>query len=91
MRIHLRAHIEAAGAALARIDDQHPVHRAEILAEFQRYAAQTMYMFYGAGSSPGYQLAQPWLGNFGVYRTHTIGSAGNEIYTHLWIDNSKKS
>jgi len=64
--------------------------RTAILQEFQRYAAGTMYLLFGAGSSPGYQLAQPWLGNFGVFNTHTTGSAGNELYTHLWIDNSKK-
>jgi len=57
----------------------------------ERYAAGTMYLLFGAGSSPGYQLAQPWLGNFAVYRTHALGSDGNEVFPKMWIDNTKKN
>ncbi len=92
-------HVGADGKPDAHLDDliakqrgESDIHkRTALLQDFQRYAANTMYLFFGAGSSPGYQLAQPWLGNFAVYRTHAIGSDGNEIYPKLWIDKSKKS
>jgi len=92
-------HVGADGKPDAKLDDLIAKQRVEtdlnkrtsLLQEFQRYAAGTMYLMFGAGSSPGYQLAHQWLGNFAVYRTHALGSEGNEIYTKLWIDNSKKA
>ena len=92
-------HVGADGKPDARLDDLIAKQRSEgdikkrteILQDFQRYAAGTMYLLFGAGSSPGYQLAHPWLGNFAVFRTHALGSDGNEIFPKMWIDSTKKS
>jgi ABC-type transport system substrate-binding protein len=65
--------------------------RAEILKELQRYMAKKMYTLSSAGDSTRFELAQPWLGNWGVYRTYSPdGSPPNETFAHLFIDSSKK-
>jgi ABC-type transport system substrate-binding protein len=67
--------------------------RAEILNEFQRYAAKTMYTFEGPGDSTRFELGQPWLGNWGVFRTSggTSGSPPNETFPFMYIDNTAKA
>jgi peptide/nickel transport system substrate-binding protein len=65
--------------------------RLEVLRELQRYMAKKMYTLSSAGDSTRFELAQPWLGNWGVYRTYSPdGSPANEVFPHLFID-SKKS
>jgi ABC-type transport system substrate-binding protein len=65
--------------------------RAEVLKDFQRYAAKTMYVYFGAGASTEFEMAQPWLGNWGVYRTAPGGADSNETFPYLYIDPDKKA
>jgi ABC-type transport system substrate-binding protein len=66
--------------------------RLELMKEIQRYYAQKMYTLAGAGDSTRFELAQPWLGNWGVYRTFSPdgGSPANELYPYMFIDSEKK-
>jgi hypothetical protein len=65
--------------------------RSEILKEIQRYHARKMYTLSSAGDSTRFELAQPWFGNWGVYRTYSSdGSPANETFPHLFIDSAKK-
>jgi hypothetical protein len=68
-----------------------PPRRGELLKELQRYAARTMYVYFGAGAASEFQMAQPWLGNWGVYRTAPGGADSNEVFPYLYIDPSKKA
>lgn len=64
--------------------------RVELIQEIQRYLANKMYFMNEPGSALGYDLAQPWLSNWGVHRSF----AGNpEIETRIfqWIDESKRA
>jgi ABC-type transport system substrate-binding protein len=65
--------------------------RAEIMKELQRYAAKMMYTVPGAGDSTRFELGQPWLANWGVYRTYLVtdGSPANEVFPYYFIDSSK--
>ena len=74
--------------AQRQIDDQQK--RVSAMQDLQRYLAQKMYMLPSAGSSQGFQMAQPWVGNWGFYSSLTAGSPWNEGNIHWWIDNSKK-
>jgi peptide/nickel transport system substrate-binding protein len=67
--------------------------RAEILNEFQRYAAKTMYTIMGPGDSTRFELGHAWLGNWGVYRTYagSSGSLATEVFPYMYIDQSKKA
>lgn len=65
--------------------------RNEIMKEIQRYCAKKMYTLSSAGDSTRFELAQPWLGNWGVHRTYSPdGSPANETFPHLFIDSAKK-
>jgi ABC-type transport system substrate-binding protein len=65
--------------------------RSEVLKELQRYMARKMYTLSSAGDATRFELAQPWLGNWGVYRTYSPdGGTSSEIYPNLFIDSSKK-
>ena len=91
-------HVMADGTPDAHMDDlvakqrgeTDPEKRAELLNEFQRYAAERMYVVMGPGDSTRFELGQPWLGNWGVYRTSAgdSGSLATEIFPHLYIDKS---
>jgi hypothetical protein len=67
--------------------------RQELLNEFQRYAAKMVYMLWGPGTSTDFQMAAPWLGNWGLYTTArpSQGIPEVEMYPYYWIDNSKKA
>jgi ABC-type transport system substrate-binding protein len=66
--------------------------RLEIMKEIQRYCARKVYTLSSAGDSTRFELAQPWLGNWGVYRTYSPdGSAANETFPYMFIDNAKKA
>jgi ABC-type transport system substrate-binding protein len=66
--------------------------RQEMLNEFQRYAAKTMYMLWGPGGSTGFDMANPWVGNWGAYYpAHSFAVAPVEVYPHYWIDESKRT
>jgi hypothetical protein len=42
------------------------------------------------GAATEFQLAWPWLGNFGVFRSNQESWQAAEGWTHYWIDQSKK-
>ncbi|MPZ48106.1 MAG: hypothetical protein GEU75_02135 [Dehalococcoidia bacterium] len=65
--------------------------RVTILQDIQRYIASKMYRMLDAGDALTFTLANPWIGNYGVYRAPSGGSEWTESYIHWWIDNSKKS
>ena len=53
--------------------------------------ARKMYTLSSAGDATRFELAQPWLGNWGVYRTYSPdGGASSETYPYLFLDSSKK-
>lgn len=64
--------------------------RLAIMKELQRYCAEKMYTVPGAGDSTRFELGQPWLANWGVYRTYlgTDGSPANEVYPFYFLDNA---
>ncbi len=65
--------------------------RRELFKEIQIYMAQKMYITPSSGDATRFELAQPWLGNWGFYRTYSPdGSAANELFNHLFIDESMK-
>ena len=65
--------------------------RASLVKEFQRYAATKMYMLNSPGAATEFQLAWPWLGNFGVFRSNQESWQAAEGWTHYWIDESKRA
>jgi ABC-type transport system substrate-binding protein len=67
--------------------------RKALMDEFQRYFASKMYTLFEPGDALGFELAQPWFGNWKAFssRSGTEGSAMSEGGIHYWIDNSKKS
>jgi ABC-type transport system substrate-binding protein len=67
--------------------------RQALLSEFQRYAAKTVYMLWGPGLSTDFQMANPWVGNWGVYTTARPGQGIPEVemYTRWWVDDSKRA
>jgi peptide/nickel transport system substrate-binding protein len=76
------------GAQKSELD---PEKRVQIVYEIQRHCAKQCYYLDGyAGHALGYQLAWPWLGNFGAFNIPSGGSADSELYTHYWIDESKR-
>jgi peptide/nickel transport system substrate-binding protein len=65
--------------------------RMEVMKEIQRYMAKHMYTLSSAGDATRFELAQPWLGNWGVYRTYSPdGGPSNELYPYLFIDSARK-
>ena len=65
--------------------------RSDVLKELQRYMAKKMYTLSSAGDATRFELAQPWLGNWGVYRTYSPdGGPSNEVYPYQFLDSSKK-
>jgi ABC-type transport system substrate-binding protein len=88
-------HVDASGKPDAYMDgliqkqrvETDNAKRMEILREFQRYAARTMYTYMGAGDSTRFELGQPWLGNWGVYRTSATdsGAPATEVFPYMYI------
>ena len=66
--------------------------RKSLMNEFQRYFASKMYTLFEPGSALGFELAQPWFGNWKAFasRSRTEGSSMSEAGMHYWIDSSKK-
>jgi hypothetical protein len=52
-----------------------------------------MYTIMGSGDSTRFELGQPWLGNWGVFRTFagSSGSMATEVFPYMYIDESKKA
>ena len=64
--------------------------RISILQDIQRYVASKMYRLLDAGDALTFNLANPWIGNYGVYRAPSGGSEWSESYIYWWMDNAKK-
>jgi ABC-type transport system substrate-binding protein len=60
--------------------------RADIIKDWQRYAASKMYVIPGIGQAQTFQLGWPYAGNFGAFATRG-DSPGTEVV--LWLDRSK--
>jgi peptide/nickel transport system substrate-binding protein len=92
-------HLDANGQPDTTIDDYlakqrteaDQTKRAAVLKDFQRYAAGKMYLLYVPGAALGFDLAQPYVGNWGVYRSKPGGATGQETAIYYWYDQSKKA
>ena len=71
--------------------ESNAARRTEIIQEIQRYSASKMYQIFEPGTSLGFTLHQPWVGNLGVYRAYEGGVPSVETIPHMFIDSSKKS
>lgn len=60
--------------------------RADIIKDFQRYAAGRMFVIPATGQATSFQLAWPYAGDFGTFATRG-DSPGTE--PTLWLDKSK--
>jgi ABC-type transport system substrate-binding protein len=71
----------------AEIDDK---KRAALVEEIQRYTSSKMYLMMEPGQALGFNLAWPWLANFGLYRSKEGGSQDQEGQVYWWYDESKR-
>jgi ABC-type transport system substrate-binding protein len=93
-------HLGPDAKADATLDDMYRKQRGErdskkrfdLIKEIQRYYAQKMYTLASAGDATRFELAQPWLGNWGAYRVFSSdgGSPANETFPYMFIDTAKK-
>jgi len=92
-------HVDSNGQPDTKLDDLLTKQRSEldlqkriaIIQEIQRHAASKMYFLYTPGAALGFDLAWPWLGNWGLYRSRTGGAPVQETLHHMWYDASKKT
>ncbi len=59
--------------------------------EIQRYLSTQMYVIPFYFKSRGLGLAQPWIGNYGVYRPYAVSWVATDVYPFYWFDQSKKT
>jgi ABC-type transport system substrate-binding protein len=64
--------------------------REAIMHDIQKRVASKMYFMQEPGQALGFSIAQPWLQNFGLWRSKEGGSQDQENYIHYWYDESKK-
>jgi ABC-type transport system substrate-binding protein len=64
--------------------------RAEIIRQFQRYAATKFYTIPFPGHALGFYLMWPWVGNRGVFNSWDPQALPQEAGIHTWYDKSKK-
>jgi ABC-type transport system substrate-binding protein len=87
-------HLDASGKPDAELDnlikkqrgELDPNKRASIIQDFQKYAADKMYMLNDPGAAAGFLLAWNWLGNFGTFRGKAGSLPAVEGWTNYWID-----
>jgi hypothetical protein len=48
-----------------------------------------MYLLWEPGQTLGFDLIQPWLQNFGLWRSKSGGSQDQEGRVYWWYDESK--
>jgi peptide/nickel transport system substrate-binding protein len=92
-------HVDSNGQPDAKLDDFLAKQRGEadvskravILKDMQRHAAQKQYLLGVPGAALGFNLAQPFVGNWGVYRSRAGGSVAQEQIIYTWYDQSKKA
>lgn len=63
--------------------------RADLVKEYQRYAASKMYDTPVSGQALGFGLGWPWIGNSGVYNSWAADTGAQETSVYLWYDKSK--
>ena len=91
-------HVMPDGKPDAKLDDLVEKQRAEvdekkraaIVEDIQRYSSSKMYLMMEPGQALGFNLAWPWLQNFGLYRSKSGGSQDQEGQVYWWYDASKK-
>jgi ABC-type transport system substrate-binding protein len=95
-------HLDADGKPDAYLDSLIEKQRAEtdwnkrlsIFHDFQRHFASKMYFLHQPADALGFQLAQPWFGNWRVYNGQSDSGGGSEMQeggVYYWIDTSKKA
>ena len=70
------------------LDDE---KRFNILYDIQRKLAVEMPVIPRAGIAEGFDLAWPWLANFGAIQHWSGNSRGAETFTRYWYDKSKET
>jgi peptide/nickel transport system substrate-binding protein len=63
--------------------------RGAIIADIQRHVTSKMYLLWEPGQTLGFDLIQPWLQNFGLWRSKSGGSQDQEGRIYWWYDQSK--
>lgn len=63
--------------------------RAQLIKDWQKYAATTMPTIPFPGQGSTFTFSWPWLGNYGVFRAWDGESARFSAAEHLWFDKSK--
>lgn len=64
--------------------------RESLIQDIQKRVASKMYYFMEPGQALGYNIAWPWLQNYGLYRSKSGGSPDQEGNIYYWYDESKK-
>ena len=64
--------------------------REVIVQDIQRRVASKMYYMWAPGQWLGFNLAWPWLQNFGLWRSKSGGSVDQEGNIYYWYDATKK-
>jgi peptide/nickel transport system substrate-binding protein len=64
--------------------EQNRETRIDLLKEFQRYTATKMFCLISPGQALSFNLAQPSVGNFGVWTVQEAQSDHQETKVHLW-------
>jgi ABC-type transport system substrate-binding protein len=65
--------------------------RASIVADIQRHVSTHMYFMWNPGQALGFDLVQPWLQNFRLWRSRPGGSQDQEGNIYWWYDEKKKT
>jgi peptide/nickel transport system substrate-binding protein len=92
-------HLDTGGKVDAELDSLIKRQRGEldvqkrtaIIQDFQKYAANKMYMLNDPGAATGFLLAWNWLGNFGTFRSKAGSLNAIEGWTNYWIDPKLKT
>jgi ABC-type transport system substrate-binding protein len=64
--------------------------RAEIIKQFQKYAATKFYTMLAPGHALGYELSWPWYGNRLAFNGWDIHGLPQEVNVHAWYDKANK-
>lgn len=65
--------------------------RASIVGDIQRHVSSHMYFMWNPGQALGFDLVQPWLQNFRLWRSRPGGSQDQEGNIHWWYDAKQKA
>lgn len=64
--------------------------REALTLDIQKRVAAKMYYMWEPGQALGFNVAWPWLQNFGLYRSKSGGSPDQENWIYYWYDEAKK-